>query len=115
MNTSVDQIEKEIERFLLRDIAFFIDNKKILKKGKLNLFKFKEFHFIFTLKTDNNELKTYEIPYPFSHSSGADFLQFNYTINSFALDGSNLYFKVKFLDNSNASKYYNNILVLSAM
>ena len=47
----VEKIEKGLHDFLLRDIVFILKNgKKPVKRGKLILFKFKEFHFVFTLK-----------------------------------------------------------------
>ena len=112
----VEHIEGMLNDFLLRDVAFFIEGGKILKRGKLILFKFKEFHFVFTLKNDKDEHKVYEIPYPFDcnlRDSGR--LDFSYSLDDFTLVNSELYFRTKVLDNSNCDKLFNNCLVLSAI
>ena len=46
----VEKIESNLNDFLLRDVVFLLENGKSLKKGKLVLFKFKEFHFVFIFK-----------------------------------------------------------------
>ena len=112
----VEKIESNLNDFLLRDVVFLLENGKSLKKGKLVLFKFKEFHFVFTLKNDKGENRVYEIPYPFSwERSSASSLQFSYDIDNFTLVDTNLYYRIKVLDNSNANKLYNSYLVLSAI
>ncbi len=45
----VELIQTNLNDFLLRDIIFFIKNDRVVKKGKLILFKFKEFHFLIQL------------------------------------------------------------------
>lgn len=114
MNT-VEKIESNINNFLLRDIVFFIENGKTVKKGKLILFRFKEFHFNFTIKNEKNENKIYEIPYPFDYDIKTDHIKFSYTLNNFTLTGSNLFYKTKIMNKDKASKLYDNTLVLSAL
>ena len=111
----VEKIEKEINNFLLRNIVFFIERGKTVKKGKLILFRFKEFHFNFTLKTDKNEHKIYEIPYPYSYEPGANFLKFSYDLDDFTLKDSSLYYTAKTMNKSSASKLHGAKLVLSAV
>ena len=113
--TNIEQIEHDINNFLLRDIVFFINEDKIVKKGKLILFKFKEFHLNFTLKNEKGDHKVYEIPYPYDYKVGDKCIRFSYDIDDFTLPHSTLYFKVKVMDTSNAGKMYNNVLVLSAL
>ena len=112
----VETIETALNDFLLRDVIFYIEGGKVLKKGKLILFKFKEFHFVFTLKNDKNEHKVYEIPYPFDcNLRDSTALDFSYSLDDFTLVKSELYYRTKVLDNSNADKLFNNCLVLSAV
>lgn len=113
--TKIEKIEKEINNFLLRDIVFFIDNGKTLKRGKLILFRFKEFHFNFTLKTEKDEHKIYEVPYPYNYEVGQDYLKFSYNLDDFTLKDSNLYYIAKTMNKSSASKLYEAKLVLSAI
>jgi hypothetical protein len=115
MNT-ISQIEDLLNGFLLRDVTFYIEGGKVLKRGKLILFKFKEFHFVFTLKNDKAEHKVYEIPYPFNwYSRGEKRLDFSYSLDDFTLVNSELYYRTKVLDTAACDKLYNNYLVLSAI
>ena len=80
----VELIQTNLNDFLLRDIIFFIKNDRVVKRGKLILFKFKEFHFVFTIENDKKENKTYEIPHPFSwNRENQNSLEFSY--NFFAI------------------------------
>lgn len=115
MMSKVEKIESNINNFLLRDIVFYIDGGKTVKRGKLILFKFKEFHFNFTIKNEKNENKVYEIPYPFDYYTGERHMKFSYTLNDFTLTGSNLFYKTKTMNRDTASKLYDNVLVLSAL
>ncbi len=111
----VEKIESNLNDFLLKNVIFFIKNERVVKRGKLILFKFKEFHFIFTIENDKKEFKTYEIPYPFDwmrddHES----FTFSYNLDDFKLVDKSLYYRMKVLDTSNCSKLFNSYLVLSA-
>ena len=111
----VEGIELTLQNYLLRDIIFFIEGGKTLKKGKLILFKFKEFHYVFTLKNEKGEHKIYEIPYPYDTESKRDHLRFSYNLEKFTLPESELYYRTKLLDKSNCDKLYDQTLVLSAI
>ncbi len=111
----VEKIENEINNFLLRDIIFFIEHGKTVKRGKLILFRFKEFHFNFTLKNEKDEHKIYEIPYPYNYEPGQNHLKFSYDLDDFTLKDSSLYFTAKAMNISTASKLHGAKLVLSAV
>jgi len=113
--TKIETIENEINNFLLRDIVFFIENGKTVKRGKLILFRFKEFHFNFTLKTEKGDHKIYEIPYPYRHEPGPNSLKFSYDLDDFTLQDSTLFYKAKTMNSSSASKLHGSKLVLSAV
>jgi len=112
---SIDSVEDSISKFLLNDVVFFLKEGKTLKKGKLILFRFKEFHFSFTIKNEKGDHKIYEIPYPYSHTIGDNYINFSYNIEDFTLKDSHLYYKVKAMNTSSASKLHNSTLVLSAV
>ena len=111
----VEKIENEINNFLLRNIIFFIEDGKTVKKGKLILFRFKEFHFNFTLKNEKDEHKIYEIPYPYNYEPGQNHLKFSYDLDDFTLKDSSLYYTAKAMNISTASKLHGAKLVLSAV
>jgi len=111
----VELIESNLSDFLLRDVVFLLESGKSVKKGKLLLFKFKEFHFVFTLKNDKGENRIYEVPYPYSWDREKNSLEFSYRTDNFTLVNSNLYYRIKVLDTSRSNKLYNSSLVLSAV
>lgn len=111
----VTLIEDNLSDFLLRDIIFFIDDKKPIKKGKLILFKFKEFHFSFTIKNHKDEHRVYEIPYPYKWEREDNSITFSYNVEDLFPNGSDSQLRAKFLDTSSCDKLYNSYLVLSAL
>jgi hypothetical protein len=110
----VAAIETQLNDFLLRDVVFLLNNGKTLKKGKLILFKFKEFHFVFTLRNHKDETRVYEVPYPFDWErlSNGD-LKFSYELEELAKTSKSLFYRIKLLDKPNCNKLYDTSLVLS--
>jgi len=112
----VAAIETQLNDFLLRDVVFLLSNGKTLKKGKLILFKFKEFHFIFTLRNHKDETRVYEIPYPYNwERQDAGNLKFSYDLAELAGTSKTLFYRIKVLDKSNCNKFYDSSLVLSVV
>lgn len=110
--TSVEDIENSIKKFLLTDINFFLDEKK-LKSGKLILFTVRDFFCIFTLHDNNKNKKIiYEVPYPFNLNSSDDSLEFDYTINSFCEKCLDIQNSIKQLSFKKTSKLFDKKLVI---
>jgi len=109
----IEKTEKLISNFLQRNIVFFINSEKPIKSGKLLIFKFKDFYFNFTIKTDN-VTKVFEIPYPFKVETGPNCLKFSYTIDDFSQKNVDLLIKAKLLKPKKRNKLYNSVVVLSA-
>tara|TARA_R110000796_G_scaffold18031_1_gene54977 strand:- start:331 stop:672 length:342 start_codon:yes stop_codon:yes gene_type:complete len=110
-----EDIEKNLTSLLLRDIVIYIKPEKPIKRGKLKLFKVKDFYFSLFLENEKGDLKTYEIPFPFDNSIGHRHLIFDYRIEKFAKNNDFVHFKSKVLNYKKKSKLYNNIVVLSAV
>jgi hypothetical protein len=111
----IESIENDLTTLLLRDIVIFINPEKPIKRGKLKLFKVKDFYFSLFLENEKGDLKTYEIPFPFDNSVGEKHLLFDYTIDKFAKKNDFVHFKTKILNFKKKSKLYNNVVVLSAI
>jgi hypothetical protein len=111
----IEEIEKEINNYLLRDIVFITENKKVIKRGKLLLYRFKEFYLTFNIINEAGENKIFEIPYPFRYSVKNNNIELSYKLDDFSRSNVDLLFKVQILNKTNANKYYNNKLVLSAV
>lgn len=109
-----EQTETAINRFLQKDVAFFINSEKPLKTGKLLIFKFKDFYFNFILKVGNSN-KIFEIPYPFNIKEGDNCLYFSYTLDAFSQKNLDLYYKSLILKPKKKNKLYNSVVVLSAL
>ena len=73
-----ETIERDLQNLLLRDIIIYNNPNKPLKKGKLKLFKVKEFYYVLTLLNEKNELKEYELPFPFKTEFKNDHLKSKY-------------------------------------
>tara|TARA_X000001316_G_C915341_1_gene29833 strand:- start:253 stop:594 length:342 start_codon:yes stop_codon:yes gene_type:complete len=110
-----EKLEKDLTNLLLRDIVVYINPKKHLKKGKFKLFKVKEFYYVLTLENEKNELKEYEIPFPFKCTYHGDHIKFDYRLENFAKNNTFVYYKSKVLNFEKKSKLYNNVVVLSAL
>lgn len=106
--TSPEIIEKNLEKFLQKQVVFALDTK-ILKKGKLILFCIKDFFCIFTLicEEKNNKKIMYEIPYPFELVKTPTKLMFDYTITSFTKGRSDLLAAFKKINIGKPSKLLN--------
>tara|TARA_E500000318_G_scaffold95262_1_gene94940 strand:- start:270 stop:611 length:342 start_codon:yes stop_codon:yes gene_type:complete len=110
-----EKIEKDLTNLLLRDIVIYINPSKPLKRGKLKLFKVKDFYFSLSLENEKGDLKQYEIPFPFGSEVGHMHLKFDYRIEKFTKNNEFVHFKTKVLNFEKKSKLYNNIVVLSAV
>jgi hypothetical protein len=109
MNTCLENVANYIKPFLLSNIVIKTD-KKILKRGKFKIFQIKQHYIRFMIEIDGN-LKMYEMPYPFKVEKSEDILVFNYQLSSFLKD-KDLILQSKFLDLSQKSKIYNNLVYI---
>lgn len=61
----IDQLTENCKHILQRNVKFMLNDKKILRRGKLLLFNTHDFYITFTLLTNKNQQKVYEIFYPY--------------------------------------------------
>jgi len=106
--TSSENIELAVNNFLQKNIGFYLESKT-LKKGKLILFCIKDFFCTFTIFVEDKKNKKiiFEIPYPFSFTSEAGCLTFDYTIDSFCRYNKDLYNQYKQIPIAKPSKLFN--------
>lgn len=110
--TSIEDIENSIKPFLLTDVNFFIEDKK-LKSGKLILFSVRDFFCVFTLHDScKNKKVIYEVPYPFNLNTSADSLEFDYTLDSFCEKCLDIKNSIKGLSFKKTSKLFDKKLVI---
>ena len=106
-----DSIEKKINNFLFKPITFKL-NDKVIKKGKLKIFTIKQFFIKFNLDI-NNEIKVFEVPYPYKIHETPNSLMFEYTLSSFCnSNSSELFYKLKTTNKKTSNKMYDNFLYM---
>ena len=108
-------IENNLNNLLQRNIVIFNNSNKPLKKGKLILYRVKEFYYVLSLLNDKKEIKEYEIPFPFNATFNENHINFDYTIETFSRNNSFVFYKSKVLNFKKKSKLYNTVVVLSAV
>jgi hypothetical protein len=59
-------------------------------------------------------MKDYEIPYPFDIVDYGDHLKLDYTLEQFAQEKDDVFFKSKIINTKRRSKLFNTVVVLSA-
>lgn len=106
-----ENIEQQLNKFLLKTVTFKLNNK-VIKKGKLKLFSIKQFFIKFNIDI-NNEIKVYEIPYPFKIHENENSIAFEYTLSSFCNgDTSPLFYKLKTTNKKTSNKMFDNFLFM---
>ena len=76
---------KILERFLQQEVMFNIEHKTV-RKGKLLLYNLDNYHVKFTILTNKNLTKNYEIPYPFKLIENDNNIRFSYRIDDLCRD-----------------------------
>ena len=104
-----DEIESHLNNFLLKPVMFKI-NDKVIKKGKLKIFSIKQFFIKFNLEI-NDDIKVFEVPYPFKMHVDTSCITFEYTLSSLCnSNNSSLYYKIKTANKQDSSKMFDGFL-----
>jgi hypothetical protein len=106
---NTEKLERSIAHLLQRNIQFSV-GEKILRKGKLVIFKVKDFYITFTIINDKGETKYYDLPYPFVVRASDTGAEFDYTLDSLAKGNKMLYYRLKVLNRVKKNKLYDNVL-----
>ena len=84
----MDHIEELCKSILQRDVRFVLNDKKVLRRGKLILFNTKDYFITFTIDSTKNTRKVYEVYYPFSITDNKEQnrLEFGYRVEDMSND-----------------------------
>ena len=104
----MDNIENDLKKLMLKTVDFQLDGKS-LKKGKIKVFNTKQFHIKFIIEHDN-DLKDFELPYPFRITKCPDGYLFDYALSAFIPRTEEIFWKLKCMNKSESSRLHDNHL-----
>lgn len=107
------KLERQLKSLVLKNLEFQLDGKSI-KRGKLRIFNTKQFFIKFKLE-HNNEVKDFELPYPYNIQKLDNGYLFDYTLSAFIPRTEEVYWKMMCIDKSEASKLHNNYLFILSL
>ena len=102
------RLEEQLKDVILKNVDFQIDGKSI-KKGKVKVFNIKQFFIRFKLESDQN-IKEYDLPYPFKVVKLNNGYLFDYSLSAFCARTEDTYWKMLLMNKTDASKLHNNYL-----
>ena len=79
----LDKIDIEldcIKNYLQKNVTFSVGQKTV-RRGKLLLYNINDYYIKFTIKTNKDIQKTYEVPFPFQVYDNKNYLTLSYKIN----------------------------------
>jgi hypothetical protein len=102
------RIEEQLKDIILKNVDFQVDGKSI-KRGKIKVFNSKQFFIRFKLETVD-KTQEYDLPYPFRIEKTPDGYLFDYSLSAFCPRTEELYWKMKIMNKSEASRLHDNYL-----
>lgn len=104
-----EHIERQLQHLLQRKLKFTV-NGKVLRRGRLIIYRIKDFYITFTLINSRGEKKHYELPYPFAIRNSANKTELDYTLECLSAGNKTLFYKLKVLTKKKKNKLYDSIL-----
>lgn len=111
MSDAVHKQFKVLEQLLQKDVSFCI-NHKVLRRGRLLLYNVSDYHIKFTILTNKNINKYYELPFPFVVKKDGHNVILSYQIQDFCRGNDVKEAFVKSIAHEN-SKLYDQEIVIS--
>lgn len=110
----MNHLTQYLQQYLLQPVEFVINNK-VVKRGKIKLFNFKQYFIKFTIQTENGDVKTYDVLYPFKVYFDGNKCVFNYHLSSFTQSSVETFYKIKTLNKSKCLPTYDEIMILKPL
>jgi hypothetical protein len=84
----ITTLTENCKHILQRHVKFMLNDKKVLRRGKLILFNTHDYYLTFTLLTNKKQQKVYEIFYPYScdHDEVNKRIDLSYQISDLCVD-----------------------------
>lgn len=109
---SLDVYDKVLKKYLQSKIVIKQNNRTI-RTGKLTLFNIKQYFIKLYIETEKKELKTLELPYPYTMSQKNNFCIFNYHLSSLCNNHTETMSKLCHFKRDGANKLYDSILEIT--
>ena len=111
--SAVDEKLQLLEPFLQQNVSFCLGTKNV-RKGKLLLYNIKDYYIKFTIRTNKDVNKVYEIPYPYDIVNVNEGVKMSYKINTLC-NGNNTKEQLlrEYGDGSTNKLYNSNITIVN--
>ncbi len=111
----MNHLTAHLEKYLLQSVEFVL-NDKVIKRGKIKIFNFKQYFIKFTLETDTGEMKVYDLLYPFrvdkDHEGNC---VFNYHLSAFSGGDMDMFYSMKAISKDSALPAYDGAITLKSL
>jgi hypothetical protein len=107
------RLEDQLKPLMLSNVEFVIDNK-VIKRGKIRVYNTKQFFIKFRLE-HSDDVKDYEIPYPFRVERLDNGYLFDYCLSAFIPNTEEVYWKMKMMNKEESSKLHEKYLFVRTL
>lgn len=104
----MNRIEEYLKKIIFRDVKFVL-NSRTIKSGKIQMFNTKQNFVRFKIE-ENGEIKEWELSYPYDVKVTDDGFIFDYSLSAFCPRTEEVYWKMKAINKTDASKFFDNYL-----
>ena len=104
----MNRIEEHLKKLIFRDVKFVL-NSRTIKGGKIQMFNTKQNFVRFKIEEDG-DTKEWEISYPYDIKNIENGFIFDYSLSAFCPRTEEVYWKMKAINKSDASKFFDNYL-----
>jgi hypothetical protein len=102
------RIEEHLKQLIFRDVKFVL-NSRTIREGKIQMFNTKQNFVKFKIE-EGGEVKEWEISYPYDIKLTDGGFIFDYALSAFCPRTEETYWKMRMLNKSEASKFFDNYL-----
>jgi hypothetical protein len=111
----MNHLTTHLEKYLLQSVEFIL-NDKVIKRGRIKIFNFKQYFIKFTLETDTGEMKIYDLLYPFRVDRDPDGnVVFNYHLSAFSGGDMDMFYSMKTISKDSALPAYDGAITLKSL
>lgn len=104
------KLENKLKDLILQNVEFEVDGK-IIKRGRIKVFNTKQFFIKFKLE-NCDEIKEFELPYPYRAVKLENGFLFDYCLSAFCPKTEEIYWKMRAMNKESCSKIFDNYLYI---